>query len=420
MEHGVAAHTWFALALLILAAKLGGEAARRLRQPSVLGELAVGVLLGNLPFEGLARLAKGPELTFAAELGVMLLLFQVGLESSLREMAKIAVRAGGVASLGVILPSALGFGASTWLLPHATPAVHLFVGATMCATSVGITASVLKDVGALGSEEAKMILGAAVIDDILGLLVLAIVSAIAMTGGGMPAPATLARITGTALAFVVGAIAFGTLLFGRVYRLASSLRTPYVLGALSVAACLLVAGASAASGLAAIVGAYAAGLLLDDVSVAPFNDKDATGVQHVEAFVAPIAAVFAPVFFVRTGMSVKLSGLDGGTLALASALVATAIGGKVAAGFGARGKNLDRLTVGFGMVPRGEVGLIFADVGTRIAPGGIPLLSPGVYSALVAAVFATTLLAPPALAARIRSTKARSLRNRESLEQEKS
>jgi Kef-type K+ transport system membrane component KefB len=405
MEHGVAAQTWLALAAMILAAKLGGELALRLRQPAVLGELACGVLLGNLPMRGLAEVAHGPEIAFAAELGVMLLLFQVGLESSVREMSKVASRAGAVAVLGVIFPSILGIGASRLLLPDAPMPVHVFIGATMCATSVGITASVLKDAGALGTEEAKIILGAAVIDDVLGLIVLAVVSAVALTGGGMPELGTLARIAGTALAFVVGALAIGLWAFRRVYRVAAVLRAPHVLGAVSVAACLFLAGSSAAAGLAAIVGAYAAGLLLDDVSVRPFNDAAETGVHKIESFVAPIVAVFAPVFFVRTGMNVKLGGLDGHTLVLALVLVVTAVVGKVASGLGVRGKSADRLTIGLGMMPRGEVGLIFADVGARIAPGGQPLFSPGIYAALVAAVFATTLIAPPALAARIRSRR---------------
>ena len=402
MDHGVAAQTWLALAAMILAAKLGGEAALRLRQPAVLGEIACGVLLGSLSIPGLAEVARGPEIGFAAELGVMLLLFQVGLESSVREMAKVAPRAGAVAVLGVIVPSVLGVGASWLLLPRSAMTVHLFIGATMCATSVGVTASVLQNVGALDSEEARIILGAAVIDDVLGLLVLAVVSAVAMNGGGFPEVSTLARIVGTAVLFVVGSLVLGLWTFRRALRLAAVLRTPHVLGAVSVAACLFLAGSSAAAGLAAIVGAYAAGLLLDDVTVRPFNDVEASGMHKLESFVRPIVAVFAPVFFVRTGMNVKLAGLDGSTILLALVLLATAVVGKLASGLGVRARSADRLTIGLGMMPRGEVGLIFADAGARIAPGGTPLFSPGVYAALVAAVFATTLIAPPALAARIR------------------
>jgi len=408
VEHGVGALTWVVLAAMIVAGKLGGEAALRLRQPAVLGELLAGVILGNLPLAGFIEAAHGDAVAFAAELGVMLLLFQVGLESSVREMVRVAPKAGAVALLGVVFPSALGIGVSMLLLPDASFTVHLFIGATMCATSVGITASVLKDAGALASPEARIILGAAVIDDVLGLIVLAIVSAIAVTAGGMPDPMTIARIAGTAIAFVMGALAIGLFAFRRAFRLAAVLRAPHVLGALSVAACLLLAGASAAAGLAAIVGAYAAGLLLDDVSVRPFTDESGTGVHKVERFVAPIVAVFAPVFFVRTGMNVRLAGLDGSALVLAAALVFTGIAGKIAAGLGIRRGALDRLTIGLGMIPRGEVGLIFADAGARLAPGGKPLFPQGIYAALVTAVFVTTVVAPPALAARLRARRGKS------------
>lgn len=395
MEHGIGASTWAALALVILSAKLGGEIATRLRQPPVLGELLAGVVLGNLPFAALAEASSGPGIAFAAELGVMLLLFQVGLGSSLADMARVAPRAGAVAALGVVFPSVLGVGVSRLLLPEASLAEHLFIGSTLCATSVGITASVLKDLGVLATEEAKVILGAAVIDDVLGLLVLAVVSAIAVSGA--PSGGDLARIAGTAIGFVVGAIALGLWVTRGVYRVAATLRGEHVLGAISIAFCVLLASASATAGLAPIVGAYAAGLLLDEVSVRPFGEKS---MKHVEDFVSPIAAVFAPVFFVRTGMDVKLGGLDGTVLALAGLLAAVGVVGKIAAGLGVR--SGDRLTVGLGMTPRGEVGLIFAAVGAKLEVGGKPLLSRGIYAALVTAVFATTVLAPPLLAKRIR------------------
>lgn len=398
MEHaGIDATTWAALAFMILGAKLGGELALRLRQPAVLGELLAGVFLGNIPLPMLASVAQSTPITFAAELGVILLLFQVGLESSLAEMSRVAARAGAVAVLGVVFPSLLGMAVSRVLLPDAPLAAHLFIGATLCATSVGITASVLKDLGVLASEEARVILGAAVIDDVLGLMVLAVVSALAVQGTADLG--TVARIGATAVAFVVGALFIGLYVTRGVYRVAATLRAPQVLGAVSVALCLLLAGASATAGLAAIVGAYAAGLLLDEVSVRPFGER---GLRHVEEFVGPIVAVFAPVFFVRTGMSVKLGGLDGRSVLLAVLLTIVAIVGKLGAGLGVR-RGVDRLTIGLGMTPRGEVGLIFAVVGSKIEVGGEVLLSPGIYAALVAAVFMTTVLGPPTLAARIRS-----------------
>lgn len=398
MEHGISATTWLVLALMIVVAKIAGGLAARWKQPAVLGELLAGVVLGNLPIEALSHAGSDPGIAFAAELGVVLLLFQVGLESSVAEMAKIAPRAGGVALVGVVVPSALGIGASYLFRPSDPFAAHLFIGATLCATSVGITASVLRDVGALGSSESKIILGAAVIDDVLGLIVLAIVSAIAIQGA--PDAWTIARITTTAVGFVLGALAVGLWVTRGYYRLAAGLLGPHVLGAVSVALCLILGGLSQAAGLAAIVGAYAAGLLLDEVRLRPFGKES---VHQVDEFVSPIVAVFAPVFFVRTGMNVKLAGFDGGALLLTLALVAVAMIGKLASGWGVRGKGVDRLTVGLGMAPRGEVGLIFADAGARLVVGGEPLFGPPVYAALVVTVFVTTLAAPPLLSARIRA-----------------
>ena len=401
MEHGVPAVTWAALALMIVAAKLGGEAASRLRQPPVLGELLAGVLLGNLPAGWLVLLGGTNDtvIAFAAELGVMLLLFQVGLESSVGEMVKVAPRAGLVAVLGVIFPSVLGMAASRLVLPDVSGSAHLFIGATLCATSVGITASVLKDLGALGSPEARVVLGAAVIDDVLGLVVLSVVSAVATTGA--VDPAAVGRITLVAVAFVVGALVIGLGVTRGVYRFAAVLRAPQVLGAVSIALCLMLGSASALAGLAPIVGAYAAGLLLDDVSVRPFGEG---GLKKIEDFVSPIVAVFAPIFFVRTGMSVELAGLGVDSLLLTVLLVVAALAGKIVCGLGVRGKDIDRLTVGIGMVPRGEVGLIFAAVAAQLVqPDGKPLMSRGVHAALVATVFITTLVAPPALAWRIRA-----------------
>ncbi len=396
MDHGTSAITWAALALMILCAKLGGEVALRLRQPPVLGELLAGVLLGNLPIPGLLADANGPAIAFAAELGVMLLLFQVGLESSVGEMIKVAPRAGLVAVLGVVFPSVLGVASSRLVLPDASASAHLFIGATLCATSVGITASVLKDLGALSSVEARIVLGAAVIDDVLGLIVLSIVTAVASTGVDATA---IARISLVAIVFVVGSLVVGLAVTRGVYRFAAGLRAPHVLGAVSIALCLLLGSASAFSGLAPIVGAYAAGLLLDEVSVRPFGEK---GMKNVEEFISPIVAVFAPVFFVRTGMSVQLGGLGLESLLLTGLLVIAAVAGKLVCGIGARGKGIDRLTIGIGMTPRGEVGLIFAGAAAHLEVDGKPLLLPGVHAALVATVFITTLLAPPMLAWRIR------------------
>jgi Kef-type K+ transport system membrane component KefB len=232
--------------------------------------------------------------------------------------------------------------------------------------------------------------------------VLSIVTAVATTG--RVDPGSIAKISGLAVLFVVGALALGLKVTRGVYRVASVLRAPHVLGAVSAALCLLLAGTSALAGLAAIVGAYAAGLLLDEVSVRPFGEG---GLEKIDDFVSPIAAVFAPVFFVRTGMTVQLAGLGGDVALLTLVLVVAAVVGKLTCSLGARGKGIDKLTVGIGMTPRGEVGLIFASVAAHLESNGKPLLSPRVHAALVATVFVTTLIAPPALAWRIRQRNKR-------------
>ncbi|MFW6067154.1 MAG: cation:proton antiporter [Myxococcota bacterium] len=400
--HGPTPRVWMAIAAILLFAKLGGELAVRLRQPPVLGELLAGIVLGNLhllgfePFHGVADIDA---VAFLAELGVVLLLFQVGLESTLAEMRKVAPQSGLVAVLGVVAPMALGYSASYLLMPDALGSLHLFVAATLAATSVGITARVLKDLGAMGRPETRVILGAAVIDDVLGLMVLAVVSAIAQQGE-FPGATEFARIVGLAVAFLGGALLVGAYLMPGVFRGASRLRTPGVLGAISIGLALLMSGLASAAGLAAIVGAFAAGLVLDDVHVKPFGRGS---VHDLSELIEPIVAVLAPIFFVRTGMVVDLAGADWHALALAGVLTVVAIAGKLVSGLGVRGGAVDRWTVGIGMVPRGEVGLIFADVGRRISTAGEPLIDAGTYMAVVLMVMVTTMITPPWLSRRIRT-----------------
>jgi Kef-type K+ transport system membrane component KefB len=399
--HGLGYDVWLILAGMLLAAKLGGEIAVRLNQPSVLGELCAGIVLGNLYLIGIPTFDGAAELVpveFLAELGVVLLLFEVGLESTLTEMRAVAPTSGLVAIIGVVVPMLLGYGASLWLLPDAPFSLHLFIGATLCATSVGITARVLKDVNAMGRPETRVILGAAVIDDVLGLIVLAVVASIAQFGA-VPGPMDLAVIIGLAGGFLVGALLLGAYVMPGVFRLASKLRTPDVLAAVAIGLCLLLAGISGAAGLAPIVGAFAAGLILDEVHVRPFGHKSAHDLSEI---IGPIVGVMAPIFFVRTGMMVQLGGIGTELLILALALTVVAIVGKLVSGLGVRGDTIDKLTVGIGMVPRGEVGLIFANVGAGIQFEGEPLIEAGVYAAIVLMVMATTVVTPPWLAQRIR------------------
>lgn len=401
-EHGAGPIVWLGLAAILLVAKIGGEISVRLKQPPVLGELCAGILLGNLGllgFHGFDHIADLPAVSFLAELGVVLLLFEVGLESTLTEMRKVAPQSGLVAVIGVIAPMAMGFGVTTWLLPEESMPAHLFVGATLCATSVGITARVLQDLGAIERVESKIILGAAVIDDVLGLIVLAVVASIA-SSGAMPDAAGLLRIVGLATGFLVGSLMLGAFVMPGVFRAASKLRAPGVLAAVAIGLCLMLAGLASLAGLAAIVGAFSAGLILDEVHVRPFGRKSA---RDLSEFVAPIVGVLAPIFFVRTGMMVDLSGLSAEPLILAAALSLVAVLGKLVTGLGViGGTGADRLTVGVGMIPRGEVGLIFANVGAGIVVEGEPVIVPQVYMAIVLMVMVSTVITPPWLSQRLR------------------
>jgi Kef-type K+ transport system membrane component KefB len=398
--HGPPPSTWLVLAAILVAAKVGGQLALLLKQPPVLGELLAGIVLGNLELVGVTvfeRTAATESVTFLAELGVVLLLFEVGLESTVQEMAKVAPASGLVALLGVIGPMVLGFGASRIAAPAAPSVLHLFIGATLAATSVGITARVLRDLGALNRPEAQMILGAAVIDDVLGLMILSVVTAIAQEGH-MPNTLGLLKLLGLSASFLVGSFMLGRYVMPRVFRIAANFTTDGVLSALSIAVCLAFAGTSAVAGLAPIVGAFAAGLILDEVHVRPFGSETK---HELAELIRPIVATLAPIFFVRTGLSVDFRGASAHVFYLAALLGVAAVAGKLVAGLGARGKGLDRLLVGIGMLPRGEVGLIFADAGARIRVGDHPLIEGPIYMALIFVIMGTTVAVPPWLSRRL-------------------
>lgn len=403
--HGLGPDVWITIAGMLFAAKIGGFVAGKLKQPPVLGELLVGVVVGNLGLIGadkigldFAHIAELPSIMFLAELGVVLLLFEVGLESTLSDMKRVAPQSGLVAIIGVIAPMLLGYGGSKLMQPDASTSVHLFVGATLCATSVGITARVLKDIGALARPETSIILGAAVIDDVLGLIVLAIVSGIAASGV-FPDALALSKIVGLSFGFLLGALLLGAFVMPGVFRVSSRMKTDGVLAALTIGFCLLLSGISAAMGLAAIVGAFAAGLILDEVHVRPFGKEKA---EDLNEYVAPLVKVIAPIFFVRTGMMVQLSAINPKLLMLALVLSIAAVVGKVVCGLGVRGgKGTDKLTVGIGMIPRGEVGLIFATQGAQIVVNGERVINAEVYAAVVLMVMLTTVVTPPWLASRI-------------------
>jgi Kef-type K+ transport system membrane component KefB len=400
------------ISIILLAAKLGGDLMVRMRQPAVLGELLVGVLLGNLVllgFNGLefVRPVMGAEdagpvvtgstaaivLDILARIGVILLLFEVGLESNLHDMRKVGLSSFVVAMLGVAAPMALGWGASRWLLPDESWHVHLFVGATLCATSVGITARVLKDLGKTDTAESKIVLGAAVIDDVLGLVVLAVVQAIIVQGSA--SPLQVAIIIGKALGFLVGAVVFGEWLSPRLFGIAARLQVHGMLVITGLVFCFGLSWIASLVGLAPIVGAFAAGLILDEKHYEKLRASDE---RSLEDWVLPITTLFVPIFFVMMGFQVDLrSFLDPSVLLLAGGITVAAIVGKQVCSLGVFERGLNRLSVGIGMIPRGEVGLIFAAIGARLMEGGEPVINSAVYTAIVVMVMVTTLITPPLL-----------------------
>jgi Kef-type K+ transport system membrane component KefB len=375
-----------------------------LGQPPVLGELLVGVLLGNLGlfgFTALEPLRDSLMLRVVAEIGAILLLFEVGVESDLFQLLAVGWSSLVVATLGVIAPMVLGYFVSLQLLPDAGWLSHLFVGGTLTATSVGITARVLKDLGKSNTKEARIILGAAVADDVIGLVVLAVVSGLvaaetAKTGsGGSVSWAAVLWIIGKASLFLTLAVVIGRFWSQRAFLYAARLKVAGALLAVCVCFCFIVAGIASFVGLAPIVGAFAAGVVLEEVHYKPFVDR---GERRVEELLFPITTLIVPIFFVLMGFRVDLKSFASTQVLLFAALITfVAILGKQICGLGVLERGVDRLAIGVGMIPRGEVGLIFAGLGSTLFLQGKPVLSPTTFSALVLMIMFTTFITPPIL-----------------------
>jgi Kef-type K+ transport system membrane component KefB len=390
------------IAVMLLAAKAVGELFERMRQPAVIGELLVGVLFGNLRLAGIGfiePLRGDPVLEALAGIGVILLLFEVGLASNVAQMARVGASSFVVAALGVIAPMALGCLVLHFLRAELPLAGALFVAATLAATSVGITARVYKDLGALDRTESRIVLGAAVIDDVMGLIVLAVVQGMVMTAnrgdaGGLQLGA-ISLVVLKAIGFLAAALLLGRRVAPRLFRFASFLRVHGMLLTTALAMCFISSWAAAAVGLAPIVGAFAAGLVLDEVH---FRDFAARGERRLEDEVRPLSTMLVPIFFVHMGMAFDLRVLlHGDVLLLAALLSVAAIVGKQVCGLGVLERRLDRLSIGIGMIPRGEVGLIVADVGRRLVLHGRPVIDDATFSAVVVVVLVTTLVSPPLL-----------------------
>jgi len=412
------ATTFLFIAIILIAAKLS-SLVERVGQPAVLGELIIGVILGNLVLLGIRFFEPMKEdsvVAFLAELGVVILLFQIGLESNIQKMKVAGFRAFLVACVGVVAPFVLGtYLVGPWLMPGLAFNAYLFIGAILTATSVGITARVFRDLNKLQTKEAQIVLGAAVIDDVLGLIILAVVSAIATVGGvGI---GLITWITAKAILFLVGSIIIGQIAAPRLGRFFSKINTGIGMKfTLAISFGLMFAFLAQKIGLAPIVGAFAAGLVLDPVHFRYFKDanivndlkKSAEHLnesarkkimetlephahRHIEDLIEPIGLFLVPIFFVMTGMGVQLSILANlPILLVALGLTVAAFVGKIVSGLAA-GK-VNKAVVGFGMIPRGEVGLIFAMTGKSLN-----VISDQIFSAIVIMVILTMLLTPPIL-----------------------
>jgi Kef-type K+ transport system membrane component KefB len=408
------------LALILMSARLFAPLAARFGFPAVLGELLLGVLLGNLSLLGIGlfdTIARDPIIAFIAELGVIVLLLQIGLETRLADLVKVGARAMAVGVVGIAVPFVLGaFVVGPLLLPGLSQNTYLFLGATLSATSVGITGRVFRDLGKLDTSAARIVLGAAVIDDVLGLVILAVVTSLVQAG--TVSVGEVSGIIAEAVLFLAGSIWLGRRIAPHSSRWLARLDAgPSMLFAQVLATGLALAWLAHAIGLAPIIGAFAAGLLFEplflkdfetpkivqeieplmrDPASRPLMDRllpilqKHAGHQH-EHMIEPIGYFFVPVFFVLTGMQVDLRALaDPAIVAVALGVTAAAVAGKLAAGFLAGTSG--RWIVGWGMVPRGEVGLIFAMVGRQLG-----VMDEALFSVIVVMVILTTLITPPVL-----------------------
>jgi len=387
------------LVVIIVAGRIGGDIALRLKQPEVLGELIIGVVLGNLALFGFhyfEYIKHDQTIAVLSELGVLLLLFQVGLETNIKEMLKVGPSSLIVAVLGVVAPFFLGWGVAAYFVPDGSTMLHAFIGATLCATSVGITARVLKDLGQIQRPEAKIILGAAVVDDVLGLLVLAIISAIiqAANKGSAIESFAILKIVFISVGFLFAAILIGGFLSPWIFRGARHLRSHGILLLMSLGICFGMSYLAGIAGLAPIVGAFTAGLVLDPVHYVDLKKRNRNAT--IEELLEPLSTFLVPIFFVLMGAKVDVSHfahLD--ILGFALVLTVAAIVGKQICGLGVLEKGYDRWAVGLGMIPRGEVGLIFASIGLSLSLHGERIIDAGTYGAVVVMVMLTTMVTPP-------------------------
>jgi Kef-type K+ transport system membrane component KefB len=374
------------LVALLLSTKLLGVLAQRIGQPAVVGELIAGVLLGKSVL-GLLD-PTNPVIHSLAELGVLVLLFEIGLHTDLKSLMKVGNEAIVVAIVGVALPFGFGYYASTALGLATIPSI--VAGAALTATSIGISARTLSDLGQLKSAEGQIVLGAAVLDDIVGLVILSVVSG--LVGGTALSLGGIALTSAIAIGFVIAAVVLGGLLVPPVFRAIASIEQSGTLGVVGLAFAFFLAWLAASAGSATIIGAFSAGLILHATPQRLAIEKATTQLGHF----------FVPIFFASVGAAVELGALaDAKVLAIGGALIAVGVIGKLAAGYSPVWFKGNKSLIGVAMIPRGEVGLIFAQMGLHSGA-----LTPHLYSAIAMMVLVTTFITPPLLAWIVRSKAA--------------
>ena len=384
------------LILMITLADVCGFIFERLGMAEILGEIYAGIMLGNLALLGidfdLSYLLRSSEfMVYSSELALVLLLFLVGLESDMRDLLRVGRNAVAVAVTGVALPVLLGLAAGA-VLGYGMGVEGWFVGAMLAATSVGITAKLLGDNGLVNTNSARVILGAAVIDDVVGILLLAVLASVVVSGE--VSALELLWIVAKALLFFAGALLVGQKFMPGVIHIISLNKHSSVWTGFALCLALAFAQLAHFAGLAPLIGAFMAGLILDDVD---FKVGDALQKHRLEELVKPISDIMITIFFVGIGAQVQLQALlEPQVLLIITVLTVVAIVSKGAAGYMVRGKDFDRPGIGFGMIPRGEVGLVFAAFAFSHN-----VFSADLYSALVLVVLLTTLVGPLLLKPRL-------------------
>ena len=387
------------LIIILIAAKLGGALFEKFKQPAVLGELIFGVLLGNIAYLSggsvsfFEHIKDSDFIKIFSEIGIIILLFEVGVHTQLKAFLKVGVSSFFVAVIGVVLPFIMGYLVSHLLGWGESSLVDVFIGALLVATSVGITARVLQDLGKVDLNESRIVLGAAVIDDVLGLIILAVLSGLSGVAMGEASNSTFSYVSVLiillkAVAFLGGAIFLGNRLAPIILNVTKYLKVEGMSLTMALLFAFTLSYLADSIGLHAIVGAFAAGLILEESHFVGFHNH-----ENLERIIRPLSNFFVPVFFVLIGMKVSLETFtDFKVITIALTMTVIALVGKLAAGLGALEKGLDRLSIGIGMIPRGEVGLIFASIGLEYH-----IIRDDIYSAAVAMVMLTTLVTPPLL-----------------------